>query len=160
MPSDIQKNNYPSNCNRSLFIYSFQFDFGCTTYVQRSWCKYSCEFGSGGRGRSESPVFTMTPRLTWWIVMHVTHSGAGVIQLWNLKTKALIRGWRTPAFSFADPGSSAFLVLGSGIQNRFSLDPVSPIPNPYFLKLSDIILGKSALILCKLAKIVFFPFQK
>jgi hypothetical protein len=32
MPWDIQKNNYPSNCNRSLFIYFFQFDFGCTSY--------------------------------------------------------------------------------------------------------------------------------
>ncbi len=27
------KNNYPSNCNCSLFIYFFQFDFGCTTYI-------------------------------------------------------------------------------------------------------------------------------
>ncbi len=32
MPWDIQKNKYPSNCNRSLFIYFFQFDFGCTSY--------------------------------------------------------------------------------------------------------------------------------
>jgi hypothetical protein len=36
MPSDIQKNNNPSNCNRSLFIYFFQFDFGCTTYKEKS----------------------------------------------------------------------------------------------------------------------------
>jgi hypothetical protein len=25
------KNNYPSNSNRSLFIYFFQFDLGCTS---------------------------------------------------------------------------------------------------------------------------------
>ncbi len=36
MPWDIQKNNDPSNCNRSHFIYFFQLDFGCTTYVQKS----------------------------------------------------------------------------------------------------------------------------
>ncbi len=28
------KNNYPSNCNHSLFIYFFQFDLGCTSYLQ------------------------------------------------------------------------------------------------------------------------------
>jgi hypothetical protein len=28
-----ENNNYPSNCNRSLFVHFFQFDFGCTTYV-------------------------------------------------------------------------------------------------------------------------------
>ncbi len=37
MPWDIQKNNYPSNCNRSLFIYFFQLDFGCTTYIHSSF---------------------------------------------------------------------------------------------------------------------------
>ncbi len=34
MPWDIQKNNYASNSNRSLFIYFFQFDLGCTSYLQ------------------------------------------------------------------------------------------------------------------------------
>ncbi len=33
MPWDIQKNNYPSNSNRSRFIYFFQFDLGCTLYI-------------------------------------------------------------------------------------------------------------------------------
>ncbi len=32
------KNNYPSNCNRSFFIYFFQFDFGCTTYIKLFLC--------------------------------------------------------------------------------------------------------------------------
>ncbi len=31
-----------------------------------------------------------------------------------------------------DPGSAAFLTLGSGIQNRFFPDLGSRIPNPYF----------------------------
>jgi hypothetical protein len=30
-----KKNNYPSNCNRSLFIYFFQFDLGCMHLVVR-----------------------------------------------------------------------------------------------------------------------------
>ncbi len=34
MPWDIQKNNYPSKCNHSLFIHFFQFDFGYTTYLR------------------------------------------------------------------------------------------------------------------------------
>jgi hypothetical protein len=33
MPWDIQKNNYPSNCNRSHLIYFFQCDLGCTSYL-------------------------------------------------------------------------------------------------------------------------------
>ncbi len=52
MPWDIQKNNYPSNYNRSLFIYFFQFDFGCTSYIYVAmvfgyWIVYShlnCQF--------------------------------------------------------------------------------------------------------------------
>jgi hypothetical protein len=28
----LRKKNYPSNCNRSLFICIFQFDLGCTSY--------------------------------------------------------------------------------------------------------------------------------
>ncbi len=31
-------NNYPSNCNRSLFIHNFQFDFGCTSYIRAFVC--------------------------------------------------------------------------------------------------------------------------
>jgi hypothetical protein len=39
------KNYYPSNCNRSLFIYFFQFDLGCTAYYycagkKHSFCPY------------------------------------------------------------------------------------------------------------------------
>ncbi len=43
-----------------------------------------------------------------------------------------------------DPGSVAFLTLGSGIRNGFIPDPGSqiPDPNPIFLKLCDNFLGK------------------
>jgi hypothetical protein len=44
---DIQKNNYPSNCNRSLFIYFFQFDFGCTTYFIGTVPRYLKKFQVG-----------------------------------------------------------------------------------------------------------------
>ncbi len=75
--------------------------------------------------------------------------------------------------SVADPGpgSGAFLTPGPGygIRNRFFPDLGSWIPNPYFWALSDKFLGKSSIILWKLAqffsssafqnkKIVVIPF--
>ncbi len=41
---EILKKNYPSNCNLSLFIYFFQFDFGCTLYNEKQRGSARCWF--------------------------------------------------------------------------------------------------------------------
>ncbi len=39
----LKKNIYPSNCNRSRFIYFFQFDFGCTSYATATFLRVQGE---------------------------------------------------------------------------------------------------------------------
>ncbi len=60
--------------------------------------------------------------------------------------------------SVADPGSGAFLTLGSGIRNRVFLDPRSQ--THIFENLMKIFWVESYVILCKLAQIFFFASSK
>jgi hypothetical protein len=61
---DALRYYYHYNCNRSLFIYFFQFDFGCTSYMLAVQCTASfarCDV---------FPVFLPLPRSLAFYLYH------------------------------------------------------------------------------------------
>ncbi len=92
------------------------------------WFRFRIQEGQVGlQKKEEREIFSC---LKSW--MFISWRLEASPEAWTFGSDQCAKVMASASVTDPDPGSDAFLTLGSGIRNRFFLDLGSRIPNPYF----------------------------